>query len=129
MASHVAMRVEVYGLKAVTRDLMLLGLDVGDLKEAFSTVAAEAAKKVEEFVPRRSGALAGTTRGSRAKNYAAVRSGSAAVPYAGPINYSWPARGIAGAFYMQKGSDAIEPVALTILEVEIDKRIIVRGLG
>lgn len=129
MSSHVAMKVEVYGLKAVTRDLMLLGLDVGDLKDAFSKVAREGAQKAAGFAPKLTGTLAGDVRGNRAKNKAVVIAGRVSVPYAGPINYGWAARNIQGAFFMQKASDAMEPVALTVLEVEIDKAIVKRGLA
>jgi hypothetical protein len=126
---QVAARVEVIGVRAVARELELLGLDVGDLKEAFSTVAAQGARLAAEFAPYLTGTLSRDVRGNRAKNKAVVMAGRASVPYAGPINYGWAARNIEGAFFMQKASDAMEPIALVQLEIEIDKKIVERGLA
>ena len=120
--------VRVEGLTKVTRALKGLGLDVDDLKEAFATIATEAVDCVKQHVPRRSGRLAEDVRGNRAQSKAVVRAGRASVPYAGPINYGWPARGIEPAEYMQKGDQEMQPIAVSRLEEEIEHRIRVRGL-
>lgn len=121
--------VKVTGLNRLTRDLELLGLDVSDLKAAFGSIASKAARLAAEFAPKVTGTLAGDVRGNRARNKAVVISGRVAVPYAGPINYGWPARGIVGAFYMQQASDEMVPEALELLEAEIDAQIVKRGLA
>jgi len=120
--------VRVEGLTKLTRDLKAVGLEVDDLKDAFSTIAARGAQLASRFAPRRSGRLAGDVRGNRAQSKAVVIAGRASVPYAGPINYGWAARNITGAFFMQRASDAMEPVALVQLNQEIDKQIKKRGL-
>ncbi len=121
--------VRVQNLNKTVRDLQRLGLEVDDLKDAFSTIAAEGADKVESYTPvGDSGNLAGTVRGNRAKSKAVVRAGTAAVPYAGPINYGWPAHNIAAAEYMQSGDQDMQPIAVLRLEAEIEQQIRKRDL-
>lgn len=121
--------VRVEGLAKLTRDLKAVGLEIDDLKDAFSTVAAQGARLAAKFAPNRTGTLAGDIRGNRAQSKAVITAGRASVPYAGPINYGWAARNITGAFFMQRASDAMEPVALVQLNQEIDKQIRKRGLA
>ncbi|MDI6908636.1 hypothetical protein [Nocardioides sp.] len=118
----------VTGLAQVTRALREVGVEVDDLKNAFAAIAAEGARLAAGFAPMRSGRLARDIRGNRAKSKAVVTAGRASVPYAGPINYGWPARNIAASGYMQKASTAMEPVALRRLADEIDNQIKRRGL-
>lgn len=120
--------VRVTGLTAVVRALLELGLEVDDLKAAFSAIAAEGARRAAGFAPRRTGRLAADIRGNRAKSKAVVTAGRASVPYAGPINYGWPARNIAPAGFMQKADEAMQPFALKQLEDEINRQITRRGL-
>lgn len=120
--------VKVEGLNKLVRDLESLGLAVDDLKDAFSTIAREAAEVIEKAAPRKSGALAASVRGNRAKSKAVVTSGRASVPYAGPINYGWPKRGIKAAGFMQKADEQYAPKAAQRLEEEINHQIRRRGL-
>lgn len=134
---------KVVGLNAVVRDLQALGLEIDDLKAAFSTIAAEAAQVAAGFAPKRSGRLAGDVRGNRAKSKAVVTAGRVSVPYAGPINYGWGnlgsgwkhgkyATGIRGQYpgnpFMQKTDEVMQPVAIVRLEAEINRQIAKRGL-
>jgi hypothetical protein len=121
--------VQVEGLSRKVRDLQRLGLEVDDLKDAFSSIASEGAERVESYTPvGETGNLASTVRGNRAKSKAVVRAGNAATPYAGPINYGWPSRGIEAAEYMQKGDQEMQPIAVQRLEQEIEHQIRRRGL-
>src|SRR5438309_303834 len=86
--------VQVVGLRELVRDMERLGVEVSDLKDAFGQIATEAAHLAASFAPHRSGKLAASVRGSKAKNYAVVAAGGARVRYAGPIEYGWPARHI-----------------------------------
>ena len=121
--------IRVEGLTLVTRQLKALGLEIDDLKDAFSTVAAQGARLAAYFAPKITGRLAGDIRGNRAQSKAVVTAGRVSVPYAGPVNYGWAERNITGAFFMQKASDAMEPVAFTELDHEITKQIVKRGLA
>ncbi len=126
MVNRVGFRVE--GLAAVVRDLQAIGVEVEDLKAAFSTLASEGAQRAAAHVRSRSGRLAADVRGNRAKSKAVITAGRSAVPYAGPINYGWPARNIAPQQFMQKADAELQPIALRRLEDEINAQIAKRGL-
>lgn len=121
--------VRIEGLNRIIRDLQQLGLEIDDLKEVFGKIAAEGARLASSFAPVRTGALAASIRGSRAKNKAVIMAGRARVPYAAPINYGWPRRNIRGAEFMQRADEAMRPRALEALETAIAQKIRERGLG
>lgn len=114
---------QVQGLTSVVRALQQMGLEVDDLKDAFSKIASEGAQAASSFAPRRSGRLAADIRGNRAKSKAVVAAGRASVPYAGPINYGWSARRIAPSGFMQKADQVMQPKALQMLEDEVNRKI------
>lgn len=126
MASPVVVKVE--GLRQKVRDLEAMGVEVDDLKGAFGAIAKEAAVVTRGFIPTLTGTLAGTARGNRAKSKAVVTVGRASVPYAGAINYGWPARNIEPAGFFEKTDKAMEPVAEKRIEQELDKLITKKGL-
>lgn len=127
MTDRVGFKVE--GLNAVVRALQQTGLEVDDLKDAFSRIAKEGAHAAALFAPKRSGRLAGDIRGNRAKSKAVVAAGRASVPYAGPINYGWQKRGISPSGFMQKADQVMQPRAIQMLEDEINSVIRRKGLG
>lgn len=87
--------VHVEGLRETVRNLERLGVDVGDLKDAFGAISQEVVTEASELVEVESGRLQGTIRAARTKNKAVVRAGTpSGVPYAGVINFGWPAHGI-----------------------------------
>lgn len=113
--------VEVDGLRELVRDLERAGVDVADLKESFSRIASEAADTAQGFTPHRSGKLAGSVRGNRAKNKAQVIFGRARVPYAGPILYGWPKRGIKPATTIQRTDAVMDNRAPQLFEEELGR--------
>lgn len=119
---------KVTGLNSVVRALQEMGLETDDLKNAFSTIAREGAQVASSLAPRRSGRLAADVRGNRAKSKAVVTAGRSSVPYAGPINYGWPSRGIAANGFMQRTDAVMAPRAVSLLESEINKQIRRKGL-
>ena len=120
--------VRIEGLNRVVRELVALGLDVEDLKDAMADIADRGAQQAAMFAPKQSGRLAGDIRGNRAKGKAVITAGRVSVPYAGPINYGWKARGIEAAGFMQKADEALQPYALRRLEQNINDAIRKRGL-
>lgn len=108
--------------------LQRMGLDVDDLKDAFSDIAATGAAIASRNAPRLTGALAADIRGNRAKSKAVVTAGRVSVPYAGPINYGWAAHGITGAYFMQQADAELQPYALRMLEQNINRKIAEKGL-
>lgn len=118
----------VTGLTAVVRALQDLGLEVDDLKDAFSSIAEEGARYASAYAPKRSGRLAADIRGNRAKSKAVVTAGRVSVPYAGVINYGWAAHGIEANGFLQRADMAMRPRALVLLEQEINQSITTKGL-
>lgn len=120
--------VRVSGLTAVTRALLEIGLEVDDLKDAFSAIADEGARLVSGLAPVATGRLAADARGNRARSSAHVAVGRASVPYAGPINFGWAEHNISANGFMQRADEAWQPYSLRRMEQEINKQIAKRGL-
>ncbi len=84
--------VHVEGLTKLIRGLERAGIEVQDLKEAFSSISKQAASLASSFAPRVSGRLAASVRGNKAKNKAVIRAGRAAVPTRVSSNMAGPPR-------------------------------------
>lgn len=131
--SLVSIRAE--GLNALVRELIALGLDVEDLKDAFADLADQGAQIAARHAPVGSGRdphpgqLRDDVRGNRARNKAVVTSGRSRIPYAGAINFGWSAHNITGVGYMQAVDSELGPQAPRILERSIGGLIKKRGLG
>lgn len=122
--------VSVTGLTSTVRALIAMGVDVEDIKDGMAKIASQSAHIIQAHTPvGPTGRLRADVRGNRARAKAVVTAGRAAVPYAGPINYGWPARGIKAAMFMQSADDRMQVLGPFILEAEINKLIRARGLG
>ena len=117
------MGVQVDGFGVALRDLEQLRDDLNTLPEAWHDIAARAATAAAGLAPHRSGRLAGTVQVVEARGRAVVTAGSAAVPYAGPINYGWPARHIRAALFLERAGDQVTPEAAEILQTEANRAI------
>lgn len=132
------MTVRVQGLNQTVRALQRFGAEVDDLKDVFGEIATLGADLASSFAPVRTGRLAATVRGNRAKNKAVVAAGRARVPYAGVINYGWPLKEgplmegevrarrpgpIAASLFMQRADEVLAPRAVTMLEDGLNRLI------
>lgn len=106
----------VEGLNQTLTALQRMGVEADDLKATMAGIAAEGARLASSFAPVRSGLLARTVRGNKAKAKAVVIAGRARVPYAGAINYGWPDRGIKPALFMQRADKQLATRAVEMLE-------------
>lgn len=123
-----ASTVRVVGRKKLARELKQLQGDTADLKAANSAVAALVASAASARAPRRTGRLASSVRGNRAAGKATVAAGGARLPYAGPIHYGWPARGIEAQPFVTDAAQRTEPIWLPLYEREIARAVAkVRG--
>jgi hypothetical protein len=123
------MTIKVTGIPQLNRDLRRLGVDMEDMKNAMAQLAAMEAGAAIRFVPRRSGALAGSIRGYRTKSKAVATAGwGKTSEYAGVINYGSPGRGIAARHFMQQADRDVAPKIIPVLSAEIDQLIRERGL-
>lgn len=112
---------EVVGGRALRSSLRKAGDDLSDLKTAHSQAANVAALGARQRVPELSGALKATIRASGTKTAGIVRVGNnRKVPYAMPIHWGWPRRGIAANPFASLGAQATEPTWLLIYERYID---------
>jgi hypothetical protein len=120
--------VEVRGGRELRRTLKAAGDDLSDLKDANQRVGNVVVARATSLAPRRSGALAGAMRATRAATSVTVKAGGARVPYAGPIHWGWPARGITAQPFLSDAATGTESTWVPIYESELD-RIIERVKG
>jgi hypothetical protein len=117
--------VHVRGAAEVQRDLRGLTGDIEDLSGPFTEVARIGARALAAASPRRSGRLAGSTRGVGLADRAVV---TQSAPYAGPINYGWRARNIRPAGQTRQADRVMEPAAARVVDNGISESIRRRGL-
>ncbi|GAB7003915.1 hypothetical protein JCM18899A_13870 [Nocardioides sp. AN3] len=108
--------VYITGLREITRAMEKAGVDVEELKDVMGPIAAEAARVMEPFIPKRSGALRASARPNRAKGKAIVTIGKARTAYAAPIQWGWPRRNIRPARFVERTDAVMETKAPEMLE-------------
>lgn len=113
--------VTVDGARQLRRALAGTATGLDDLKAAHGDAARTVADTAQPATPWRTGRLAGTVRASGTKTAAVVRAGSAAVPYAGPIHYGWPARGIVGRPWISIAADRTSDRWTAVYAAAVDR--------
>lgn len=94
-----------------------------DLKAAHAESAKVVEQRAVQLVPRRSGALAGSTRSTGQARQGVVRSGRASVPYAGPIHFGWPERNIAPQPFLYDALDDRRGEVIDVYEKRVGELI------
>lgn len=112
--------VEVEGARQLRKTLRAAGDDLADLKSANQQAANIAATAAKAGAPHRSGDLAGDIRASGTKTAGIVRAGRKKIPYAGPIHWGWPARGIKAQPYMTEGAQRTESIWVPLYQQLMD---------
>jgi len=84
--------ITIQGIKEVTDSLKKLGKDLESNIELNKELSTTLAQKASALAPRLTGALASSVVGNPSAEKAQILAGSAAVPYAGVIEYGWPAK-------------------------------------
>lgn len=85
----------VVGQRRFVQTMRKAGADMQQLKAVNAKAAETALPAVRSLAPHgTSGRLAGSLRTGATQKAGIVRAGRKTVPYAGPINYGWPARHI-----------------------------------
>lgn len=79
--------VRVKGLNETVRALQRLGVSVEDLKGAIAPITNKVVADAQALTPARTGRLRASIRGSKAKNKAVIRGGTARVPYASFVEF------------------------------------------
>lgn len=101
--------VRVDGLDRLRTTLRRAGHDVSQFKEANRAAANVVAGAARPVAPKRTGRLAATVRTGATQKAGVVRAGRAKVPYAGPIHWGWPARGIEAQPFLSDTARRTEP--------------------
>jgi hypothetical protein len=96
--------VTIKGVNEVIRSLKQYQGAVDDLKDANAAIGNKVAVTAKATAPYLSGRLAGTVRANRAMKKVQMKAGGAAVPYAGVIEYGWPARNIEAQPYLRRAA-------------------------
>lgn len=112
--------VRIEGLANLVRTMKRAGLDISELKDAHKHVGDIVAREARARAPRRTGKLASSVKAARQQGRARVTAGSARVPYAAPIHWGWPSRGIAARPFVSDAARDTEPqwVAVYVRDVE-----------
>ena len=88
-------QLEIDGLRQVQKAMRSFSDDSrNDMKETHRRAGQIVVDGAARYVPVRSGALLASLKSAPTQRQGRVRVGSAAVPYAGPIHFGWPARQI-----------------------------------
>lgn len=82
----------VKGLSKVLRDMSKAGASTDDMKNVMHGIGQLVVNAAQPTI--RTGKLKSTLRAGKGKTKAVVRMGGARAPYAGVINYGWPAHNI-----------------------------------
>lgn len=99
--------IEVQGRRELERALRAAGERSGQLKEVHQRLGIPLAMAGRGEAPMRSGALGGTVRAAATQRALSLRAGSRTIPYAGPIHYGWPRRGISPDPFLIRARDAM----------------------
>jgi len=110
--------VRVEGLSKTVRALSAAGADTQDMKELMHSLGMLVVSAANP--PSLTGTLTGTLRAGRGKTKAVVRAGGARAPYAGVIEYGWPAHNISAQHYLQSALQAERGDILDALDKGLD---------
>lgn len=113
--------IRIEGQRELRRTLRAAGDDLEDLKAAHKAAAEVAAGGARPITPTLTGDLAGTVRAGGTKTSAVIRAGKKAVPYAGPIHWGWPARGIEPREFLAEGAKRTEPQWVELFYQQLEK--------
>ncbi|THG24934.1 HK97 gp10 family phage protein [Bifidobacterium pseudolongum] len=111
----------VVGQRRFVATMRKAGADMDELKDVNAQAARVALPAVQSLVPHRTGTLAGSIRAGATKRAGVVRAGRKSVPYAGVINYGWPARHITGRLFANNGVARTEPTWAKLYEQFVKK--------
>lgn len=100
----------VDGADRLRRTMRKAGVDMTRLKDAHREVADTVSARARGTAPKGpTGRLAASTRPGATQKAAIIRAGRKSVPYAGPIHWGWPRRGIRAQPWLQEAATSTEP--------------------
>jgi hypothetical protein len=113
-------RMKVTGVRELVAKARKAGMDLSELNSLMHTLGQIVVQTAHPPVGP-TGRLARSVRAGAARTKAVVRAGGAAVPYAGPIHYGWPARNIQPQQFLLKALAQARPAVLAELDHEVGR--------
>ena len=92
--------ISIQGVKEVTDSLNKMARDLESNIELNKELSTTLSQKASALAPKLTGALASSVVGNPSAEKAQIMAGSAAVPYAGVIEYGWPDKNIDAQPYL-----------------------------
>lgn len=114
--------IQVDGAARLRTTMRKAGRDLGQIKTAHERAArigAEAGRRKAPVGP--SGRLSASVRYSGTNTRAYLRAGYASVPYANPIHWGWPARGIKEQPFLSQGAVESQPRWVPVYEAAVEE--------
>lgn len=112
----------VVGQKRFVQTMRKAGADMQELKDVNRQAADIALPAVRQLAPRgKTGRLASSVRAGATQKAGVIRAGRKSVPYAGVINYGWPARRIKPRLFVNNGVASTEGAWQRLYKQFIDR--------
>jgi len=118
MADSGGTRIEVKGLRNLTRTLVRAGVEVSDMKAANARVGMIVVRTGAAKAPRDSGRLAGSIKPAQRRAGVVVRS---SLIYAGVQHWGWPRRNIRATLFLTSAIESERGHIETEYFEELDK--------
>lgn len=96
-----AVQVSIQGIDQAEKAIKSLAKELENNLTLNKELSTTLAQKASAIAPRLTGALASSVQGNPSEKKAQILAGSAAVPYAGVIEYGWPAKNIKAQPYLR----------------------------
>lgn len=121
--------VKIEGLRETQKALRDMSDELRfEMKETHRKAAEIVVQGSKRYVPFRTGKLAASIRAAATMTSGKVRVGSAAVPYAGPIHFGWPARRISPQPFIYDALDERRDEVIELYQQRINGAIVKHGL-
>ena len=108
--------VEVEGGRRLRSSLKKAGVDMKRLSAINRKAATMVANAARPATPRLTGRLAASVRAGATQRAGIVRAGRKTLPYAGPIHWGWPRRGIRPQPWIANTASATEGAWVPLYE-------------
>lgn len=110
-----------HGMRELRRELRRAGGDMSELKDANRAAAQIVIPVAMAMAPKRTMALTESIRVGATQRAGIVRAGKKLVPYAGPIHWGWPARGIEPHPWISEAAQKTEEAWQVAYQAHIEK--------
>ncbi len=119
MATDAIAKVEVKGLKQLTRALRKAGVQIKDMKTANAKTGTVVVQAARPITPHATGALAGSIRPAQRQSGVIVRAGGGSVKYARYVEYG--TRKMGARSYLVRAAHDTQPRWLDVYADELQK--------